>query len=278
MTEPSVYTDFPFDIVTMSGRESVDFLHRMTTNDFSSFREGDVQNTLAITEKGRMIDTLWVEHRGASLRLFASKGMGDAIARWLSTYIIMEEIEVTTAVPGHRVDVYFSPNGRADYFGHPCSFEMDGPLQEGYAIFSSDEFERFRIMNGIPWTAKEITSDRNPLELGLWDWISFTKGCYIGQEVIARLDTYQKVQRALFLLSSQTDIQALSPVHSADGTVLGSVTSVVRDGTGTWYGLAVLKRSTSDGQSTVLIGTERSHGRMERMFSRENHGIHRDQR
>ncbi len=58
-------------------------------------------------------------------------------------------------------------------------------------------YETFRIARGIPDIGRELTNDFNPFEVGLRDAISMTKGCYIGQEVIARLDTYQKVKRKL---------------------------------------------------------------------------------
>ena len=54
-----------------------------------------------------------------------------------------------------------------------------------------------RIERGIPVHGKEITEAVNPLEAGLSTLVSFTKGCYIGQEVVARLDTYGKVRRKL---------------------------------------------------------------------------------
>ncbi|MBI4535689.1 MAG: aminomethyl transferase family protein [Ignavibacteriae bacterium] len=56
-------------------------------------------------------------------------------------------------------------------------------------------YEAFRISQGIPQTGGEISESYNPYEAGLIGAVSFTKGCYIGQEVIARLDTYHKVQR-----------------------------------------------------------------------------------
>jgi folate-binding protein YgfZ len=57
--------------------------------------------------------------------------------------------------------------------------------------------EACRILRGLPSAGHELTEDHNPLEAGLWDAVSFDKGCYVGQEVIARLRTYDKVARAL---------------------------------------------------------------------------------
>jgi folate-binding protein YgfZ len=62
---------------------------------------------------------------------------------------------------------------------------------------NSNEYETKRIEYGIPKFGKEMNEHTNPLECGLEKYVSFTKGCYIGQEVISRLDTYDKVSKHL---------------------------------------------------------------------------------
>ena len=76
--------------------------------------------------------------------------------------------------------------------------------QLGRFLSSADEspegsqaLESLRVESGIPSIGKELTDAVNPLEGGLQDSVSFTKGCYVGQEVIARIDTYHKLQRKL---------------------------------------------------------------------------------
>ncbi|BAW96499.1 glycine cleavage T-protein [[Synechococcus] sp. NIES-970] len=61
-----------------------------------------------------------------------------------------------------------------------------------------EAWEQLRIHQGRPVPDHELTEDYNPLEAGLWDCISFDKGCYIGQETIARLNTYKGVKQRLF--------------------------------------------------------------------------------
>lgn len=62
---------------------------------------------------------------------------------------------------------------------------------------TEQEFEVKRIELGIPAFGKELSEQYNPLECGLNKYVSFTKGCYIGQEVIARLDAYDKISKHL---------------------------------------------------------------------------------
>jgi len=87
---------------------------------------------------------------------------------------------------------------------------------------TAEEAEVARIAAGVPG-AGELHDKFNPLDLGLHDAIHWNKGCYIGQEVIARLDTYQKQHKVLACLRGAVSVGA--PVTVDDKSV-GEVTSV----------------------------------------------------
>jgi folate-binding protein YgfZ len=89
-----------------------------------------------------------------------------------------------------------------------------------------DVYGMLRAIYLVPETGHEIIDAYNPMEIGLSDEISFTKGCYIGQEVIARLDSYKKVQRRLCLLSSSKALRpAMASPVQYQGTGVGTVTT-----------------------------------------------------
>ena len=98
-----------------------------------------------------------------------------------------------------------------------------------FNIIGEEAYKYYRVMQGIPASPNEINDLFNPHEAKLTDLVSFTKGCYIGQEVIARLDTYEKVQKHL------TGIIFIEPVKESSTFILydeagndaGIVTSVV---------------------------------------------------
>ncbi|MGH2574957.1 MAG: YgfZ/GcvT domain-containing protein [Ignavibacteria bacterium] len=73
-----------------------------------------------------------------------------------------------------------------------------------YKMSEADEsmYETMRIEYGIPKMGKEMSELTNPLECHLNKYVSFTKGCYIGQEVIARLDSYDKISKHLVGIKS----------------------------------------------------------------------------
>jgi folate-binding protein YgfZ len=66
-----------------------------------------------------------------------------------------------------------------------------------FNLVGEEAYEIYRIEQGIPEAPNELNDDYNPHETGLLNLVDFEKGCYIGQEVIARLQTYDKVQRKL---------------------------------------------------------------------------------
>ena len=122
-----------------------------------------------------------------------------------------------------------------------------------------EAYEVLRVERVAPGYEKELGESYNPLETGLWGSISFTKGCYIGQEVIARLDTYQKVQRHLVFLGFSRDAQVEEGARlTADSREVGHVTSVARvPTTGKLIGLAYVRREAAEvGTQLSLAETE----------------------
>ena len=92
-----------------------------------------------------------------------------------------------------------------------------------------DTYEAVRVQYGVPVHGPEMGEPYNPLEAGLIGSIDFAKGCYIGQEVIARLDTYQKVQKRLVSLRFSPEASPSVGVDLRyDGKPVGTVTSAVR--------------------------------------------------
>jgi folate-binding protein YgfZ len=76
---------------------------------------------------------------------------------------------------------------------------------------SAGDYDAERVERLLPMRGAEIDGQANPLELGLVELVDFAKGCYIGQEVIARLHNYEKVQRGLRLVRLDRPLEAGSP-------------------------------------------------------------------
>ena len=139
----------------------------------------------------------------------------------------------------------------------------------GATSVDREAWEAFRIRSGAPVYGKELGESRNPLEAGLIGAIDFTKGCYIGQEVIARLDTYEKVQRALVSLRVGGSWEE-GDVLKVDGRRVGEITSLATvsgDGDGVGLGYVRLPEATvgkrfvgSDGSWAEVVGVPKLFG------------------
>ncbi len=111
------------------------------------------------------------------------------------------------------------------------------------------DWNDLRLRQGRPAADAEITEDYNPLEAGLWDCIRFDKGCYIGQETIARLNTYQGVKQRLLGLRAEASLTVGTALTTPTGEKAGRITSVSGDGC---FALAYVRTVAGDSGSTVL--------------------------
>ena len=127
---------------------------------------------------------------------------------------------------------------------------------EGAVPADGSAVEAVRVERGIPAFGKELTEDYNPHEANLVHHVSFSKGCYIGQEVIARLQTYQKVSKYLVGLRWRGDGLEPGSFLAHDGKRVGIVTSVARvPHTGANVGLGyVRKQFAAPGQTVAGDG------------------------
>ena len=252
---------------------------------------GSGAHTVLTSNKGRIVDVIFVLRRPDHLLLLTGGGNETTVAEWIDFYTIIEDTEIedvtaaTAAVsligPG-AVGLLASlagpdapPAGNEDAaevaidgaqatairrdMGAIPAFDLiasdsDGPpLLEnltGAGAFpvGRDTVELARIEQGVPAFGAELDEAYNPLEAGLQHMISYIKGCYIGQEVIARLTTYDKVQKCLVRLAwpSDADVDAGAKLM-LDARQAGVVTSAIRDPrTGSGLGLGYVRKALSD--------------------------------
>ncbi|MDQ7028539.1 MAG: folate-binding protein [Ardenticatenia bacterium] len=118
-------------------------------------------------------------------------------------------------------------------------------------VGDGEVWEQLRVWHGRPAADHEITEEYNPLEAGLWHAIRFDKGCYIGQEVVARLDTYRKIKQHLM----RVDLEQMVPPGGdlmVAGQPVGRLTSAVETPLGP-FGLAYIRREAAQPGVEVLV-------------------------
>ena len=107
-------------------------------------------------------------------------------------------------------------------------------------------------MQGRPQPESELTDDYNPLEVGLWQTVSFDKGCYIGQETIARLNTYKGVKQNLWGIRLNAAAEAGMVITAGDNKV-GKLTSCTQDGDN-HFGLGYIRTKAGGVGLKVKVG------------------------
>jgi folate-binding protein YgfZ len=113
-------------------------------------------------------------------------------------------------------------------------------------------FNTLRIRAGVPGTGRELSTDYIPLEIGLWDEVSFNKGCYTGQEIIARMESRNRLAKTIVQLRSEAPLeQGTTLFHN--GKQVGKVTSSVTSPSGEHFAIGVVKTATAQ-PGAVLQG------------------------
>ncbi len=126
-------------------------------------------------------------------------------------------------------------------------------LRDQGAIYLGENcWQQLRIKQGRPAPDSELTEDYNPLEAGLWHTISFNKGCYIGQETIARLNTYQGVKQQLWGLQLTAPAEPGTAVMVGENKV-GILTSYTDSSNGP-FGLAYIRTKAGGLGLKVQVG------------------------
>jgi hypothetical protein len=137
-------------------------------------------------------------------------------------------------IAGHPARVIKRPQGQLPSFDLLLSPDAVPDVWQyltsaGITPIGTTAYEAARVRYAIPVHGREMGDAYNPLEAGLIGSIDFHKGCYIGQEVIARLDTYQKVQKRLVMLRFSPDAAvSAGAALQHEGQAVGTVTSVSR--------------------------------------------------
>jgi tRNA-modifying protein YgfZ len=206
------------------GPDAEDFLQRMVSNDVAALRPGGSCDALLLTSKARLIAPLRIWRRGdEDFLLLSEPELGEVIrsnlmrARFAAKCEIEAEEHASAVVLGETAEGISCPD-----YGVPAHEVLDA-ASDGADV---EELERMRIEAGTPRWGRELDDRVLPAEAGLDESaVSFTKGCYPGQEPIARLRYRGKVNRRLRVL----DVESASPgeeIRFGDKAV-GRVTSAV---------------------------------------------------
>ena len=138
--------------------------------------------------------------------------------------------------------------------GEVASAIVAALAEAGATEANAEEWETLRVTSGAPAHGAEMGEPYNPLEAGLIGAIDFTKGCYIGQEVIARLDSYHRVQKCMAVLGFSPGSEATVGASLAhEGRTAGEVTSLYRTPGGELRGLGYVRTTAAEPGQTLEL-------------------------
>jgi tRNA-modifying protein YgfZ len=113
-------------------------------------------------------------------------------------------------------------------------------------------YNTLRIRAGHP-ARPELNTDYIPLEVGLWDEVHFAKGCYTGQEIIARMESRAKLAKTIVALEMSEFVEAPADVRQ-DGHSIGKMTSSVQAPTGEIFAIAIIKTQATEIGTPLTVG------------------------
>ena len=228
---PSFSVDKSTIMYRIEGKQSIDFLDRISTNKISDKTKNISSKTIITDNKGSIVDILSYSIINESqINFVIKKNNVKKTLNHIRDFIILEDIDFILDQPIIRLSTF-----NIDDFKIPklqkqslLSFKYENDLINSREFFIyENDFEKLSInvlkdnkiqnisnqeANLIDLYSKKIKFDNrvskvNPLECGLYEYISFDKGCYIGQEVIARLHNYEKISRKLTYFISENPVK-----------------------------------------------------------------------
>jgi tRNA-modifying protein YgfZ len=251
--------------IRVTGGDRVRFLNGQLTNDLREATPGQTIYACVLTVKGKLCGDLFVTSIEDAFLLDCHPALRETLAARLEKYAIADDVEFSdqtdefslfhTLAPklpdGILPEGIVSQSNRFGLEGHdllvPITLKNVVPQLLKEPALPAAELETFRIEHGIPAWGHELNEDVIPNEAGLDQRaVSYTKGCYVGQEVISRLKSLGHVNRKLcgVQLIDGSVLTSGDKLVNDSGQQTGFVTSAaISSKLGAWIGLAYIKRN-----------------------------------
>lgn len=251
------------DVVTVVGPEAVTYLQGQLSQDVARLAPGEAALSFVLQPQGKVDVWLRVLRTGdESLRLDTDAGAGEALLARLQRFKLRTKAEITLTAGVEVRAVRGAPVEGATpalWPGVPGGdlFPDDaGAVPAGAVELDEAGYEALRIAAGVPRMGAEAIDETIPAELGQWvvdASVSFTKGCYTGQELVARIDSRGgNVPRHLRGLVGAAAVPGAAVER--DGKEVGRVSSAAVDAAGRSIALALVHRSVDPPAEVLVAG------------------------
>lgn len=280
MTTPRLIALPHLAILDISGDDAQAFLHAQVPSDIRKLDINSAQISGWCTAKGRLLTTFVIWPNESGYRLVLASDVRDAIAKRLKMFVLRLKVQVTPSTdlvyglldPSAQLGDLVLPTAdwQVSRNNDMTALRLDatrvlltapesnsGLLAQECRTATPDDWYRSDIAMGFPLVTQATSEHYVPqmVNLDKLGGVSFKKGCYPGQEIVARTHYLGKIKRHLYRIRSSEPLLAGSEVRSAvlNGQSCGSVLSAAPSLDGqTWEALAVLQQDAAAGAVFIL--------------------------
>jgi len=207
-------------IYEISGADAEPFLQGLVTNDVTKLAEGPIYAAL-LTPQGKYVADFFLLRRGGAILLDVDAGMAGDLQQRLTLYKLRSDVNIAETALKVRRGTGTAPEGAVPDPRHPA---MGWRLYGEEGGDDGTDFEAIRVAHCIPEAGVELTPDSFILEAGLdrLNGVDFKKGCYVGQEVTARMRHKTELKKGLVTVGVTGPADPGSEI-TADGKPAGTL-------------------------------------------------------
>lgn len=232
VTRNSVHPLTQFSVLTISGKDAIKLLQGQVTCNVNDIGESKSSLAAMCNPKGRVIATFLLVKNGESFLMILPAELLETVKKRLQMYVLRSEVTITDSTNDYCLIGISEPVKASQPFvtetqqniiavNFPASTarklfiaDVDNAIRfwsekidfQGFRKAGSGEWRYLDIISGIPWLTTATSEEFIPqmLNLDKLGGISFTKGCYTGQEIVARTHYLGKAKREMFLAECQS--------------------------------------------------------------------------
>lgn len=244
----------------LTGADRIRYLNGQVTNDVRRVRPDEATYACVTDVKGRISADVLIHAQGDSLLLDAEAGLRETLAMRLERYIVADDVELADVSEEWQLWHVWEGSDSAQDLPQPAlrsvRFGLPGydlwlpaaaaaPVFAARPVLSAADLETWRILQKVPRWPHELNAETFPPEAGLESrTMDFTKGCYIGQEVLSRIKTTGKMPREMIAFETELSVNAGDELWTEKA--VGKVTSVAKHPTsGLTVGLAMVRQGAA---------------------------------
>lgn len=210
-------------LVTLSGPDALPFLQGLVSNDVSRLTSPGIVYAALLTPQGKYLADFFVVQTGAELLLDLAEAQADGVLKRLAMYKLRAQVQLTPSTLSVSRGLAAPPEGALPDPRHPSmGWRLYGAAQTETAV----DWDSLRVDHLIPESGIELVPDETYiLEAGFerLNGVDFRKGCYVGQEVTARMKHKTEARKGLVQLKISGAAPVGSPILMEDGREAGTL-------------------------------------------------------